>query len=264
LDVLGFQKAIENSYSEGKEAKLLNEITEALNSATEQLKIWSQRTHDVKVRFFTDNVVIGLTCDQATWFDPQLWDICWLVSHYQLAMACKGFFIRGGISMGTLSFGETVVFGDALVKAHSLESTSARNPRVILHPTLKDIVSRSVRSVSETYRNTWQSFLMCDVDGCLFVNYFSALFDQPRHDPQHGQVFYPNEEKIITHRKQVEQLLQQTHATPEIWSKYFWVANYHNSFCERLGFKQFAVNESLLRPYPVNLSVTSERQALAK
>src|ERR1017187_7944548 len=86
----------------------------------------------------------------------------------------------------------------------------------------------------------------------FFVNYLSAIYE-PRLMPTERRVMYPNEEKLLAHRSQVERYLKDTRATPKIWSKYFWVANYHNSFCDQLGMKHCRIDESFLRQLPQHL-----------
>ena len=250
LDILGFTEAIERAYSERKEAKLLAEIYKALDAAAERINSAGERLPMVSVKFFTDNVVVGYSY----WTGgakAELGHLCNLVADFQLAMACMGFFIRGGISIGTLVINGNIVFGDALVKAYRLETIKAVNPRVLLDPKLKETLQQSLTSAKETERNTWKSELMSDVDGYFFVNYLSAQYDQTRVDPRHGRVLYPNETILMTHRQKVEQRLSSNQTEPKIWTKYFWVANYHDSFCDLHGLKHCKVDETLLRPKPV-------------
>lgn len=47
-------------------------------------------------------------------------------------MALQGFFIRGGLSVGTLFVDDNCVYGEALIDAYELESKVAVNPIVIL------------------------------------------------------------------------------------------------------------------------------------
>ena len=248
LDIFGFREVIARAYSENREAKLLAEVADALSASTGRMKSLKAKFPTFDVKLFTDNIVIGYR----HLVNPNLWHLCEVLSDYQLAMACKGFFIRGGVSTGTLAIDEDVVFGDALIKSHHLESVDAKNPRIILDPALKDKIAQSISSASASAMDTWKAHFMCDVDGFWFVNYLSASYE-PRSDPKYRRVFYPSEAKLASHRTQVELQLERTRNEPEKWSKYFWVANYHNSFCEPFGMKQLIIAESLLRPRPITL-----------
>ena len=243
LDVLGFQDEINRAYREKQEEILLGEIEDILKSAADDLEDLHIRNPEVltTLKFFTDNVVVGYH------FMPpiskiQLCCFCELISDFQLSMACKGFFIRGGISIGTLASDERIVFGDCLVKAHELEAQVAGNPRVILDLRLSNQSSSDL---------TFSNFrLMRDVDGYLFVNYLSALL-QIELDPRPGPRI--NEARLKVHKDQVEHRLQEKRHDPKVWNKYLWVANYHDAFCDRFQMKQYKINESLLRAQPVSL-----------
>lgn len=250
LDILGFSKTIEEAYAQQREQQLLADVSEALKKSAAQLKEFVGRSPTMTVKFFTDNVVIGL--QQTAWREMELLNLCWFLADYQLEMACKGFFIRGGISIGTLFSNDSIVFGNSLLKAYKLENTKAVYPRIIIDPTFNESVKEALASKADWFRNTLSFQLKRDVDDYLFVNYLHKTFET-RRDSQHGFAYYPNEDKILTHRKQVERRLQETQPKPEVWSKYFWVANYHNGFCDDIGKAQCKIDESLLRPRPFNL-----------
>jgi|SRR5450759_817777 len=251
LDILGFSEVIERAYSQGKETQLLEEISIALTAATERLKSFCKQSPEFSVKLFTDNIVIGweyFTNDAHV----ELQVLCDVLADYQLKMVSKGYFVRGAISIGTLMMDDNLVFGDALLKAHRLEATQACNPRIIVDPKLEKVAVQSGSSSVSTGENFFKFHLMSDVDGYLFVNYLWAIYEW-RYDAQHGHVLWPNEEKLQNHGKQIVQSLTATRTDPRKWAKYFWVANYHNSYCERLGMKQHMINESLLRTQPVSL-----------
>lgn len=243
LDVLGFQDEIKRAYDEKREVNLLHEVADTLKSAADELADFHKRNPQILTtfRFFTDNLVIGYG-----WWThgakAELDDLCALLADFQLSMACKGLFIRGGISIGTLASDERMVFGDCLVKAHELEAKSARNPRVVLDPCFsKEGGTDFIQSVHH---------LMKDVDGFYFVNYLSALIEIK---PFATRPLYLNEDRLKIHKDQVERLLEEKRHDPNVWSKYFWTANYHDAFCDQVQRKQYIINESLLRAQPVGL-----------
>ncbi len=241
LDVLGFQDEIKRAYDEKREVKLLHEMEETLRAAADRLEDMHARNPQILTtfRFFTDNLVIGYEY-WTSGAKAELDHVCVLLADFQLSMACRGFFIRGGISIGTLASDERMVFGDCLVKAHELEAKSARNPRVILDPCFKiEIIQSPIR-------------LMRDVDGFLFVNYLSALIELKYSPPRPGPCL--NEELLKVHKNQVERLLEEKRHDPNVWTKYFWAANYHDAFCDQVQRSQYKINESLLRAQPVGLT----------
>ena len=246
LDVLGFQDEILRAYDEKRERKLLREVEETLKSAADHLEeIHARNPQILTLKFFTDNIVIGylyVTPSPISGLDH----LCELLADFQLSMACKGLFIRGGISVGTLASDERMVFGNCLIEAHKLEAKWARNPRVILDKCFEKQNGFDV--------NMSVSRLMRDVDDFLFVNYLSALIELKSTAPPPFSRL--NEERLQIHKNQVERLLEEKRHDPHVWSKYFWVANYHDAFCDQVQRKQYKINESLLRAHPVSLGNT--------
>jgi hypothetical protein len=251
LDILGFSAVIEEAYTQGKQAHLLAEMTGVLDRAAERVRSAVERLAMLSVKFFTDNVVIGYSY-LTKGAIPELMHLCELLADYQFEMACAGHFVRGGVSIGTLAVNRDLVFGDSLLKAHRLEDQLAQSPRIILDPVLKDTILQCFSSCNGPWRSTWSIRVMLDVDGYLFVNYLAAAYE-PGPISQ-GRVMYPNENKLHIHRSQLESKLNDSRSKPTVWSKYFWAANYHNTFCEGLGFKRCRIDDALLRPQPLHLS----------
>jgi hypothetical protein len=257
LDILGFKKAIEEAYANKVEQKLLVEIVEALDQSAAELKDVGERFPTMAVKFFTDNVIVG--CRQRLHLGTELGFLCVLLAKFQLEMACKGFFIRGGISIGTLAINDNIVFGNALLEAHRLESTQARNPRVVFDVALKSAVTGAIetkpvnanKDFVDASNNTLNALIKCDVDNHFFVNYLWACFEPGFKlglPPQDWRTLFLNENIIAAHRSQVECKLKEKQSEPDIWAKYFWVANYHNWFCDSVEKSNHKIEESLLRP----------------
>jgi hypothetical protein len=179
-------------------------------------------------------------------------------------MACKGFFIRGGISIGTLAINDNIVFGNALLEAHRLESTEARNPRIVFDVALKRAITGAIetkpvnanKDFVDASNNTLNALIKCDVDNHFFVNYLWACFEpgfKLGFPPQDWRSIFLNENKIIAHRSQVERKLKEKQSEPEVWAKYFWVANYHNWFCDSAEMPSHKIDEILLHPIPAGI-----------
>ena len=262
LDILGFKKAIEEAYANKFEQKLLVEIVEALDQSAAELKDVGERFPTMAVKFFTDNVIVG--CHQRLHLGTELGFLCVLLAKFQLEMACKGFFIRGGVSIGTLEINDNIVFGNALLEAHRLESNQALNPRIVFDEALKKAVVDELeakpanvnKEFADASRNTLNALIKCDVDNHFFVNYLWACFEpgfKMGLPPQTWRTLFLNENKIIAHRAQVERKLTEKQAEPGVWAKYFWVANYHNWFCDSVKKPNHKIEESLLRSKPTEL-----------
>jgi hypothetical protein len=149
----------------------------------------------------------------------------WKVAWFQFDLALDGFFMRGAISLGNIYIDDVAVFGDALTEAHTAESQLARDPRIILTATAVAAVKRHLKYYASSQYAPQTSALLQDSDGQWFVNYLdTVLIAENEHGP-----FY---EEFIKHKQSVEIRLVQYRNNPPIFSKYAWVAGYHNSFCD--------------------------------
>jgi len=127
----------------------------------------------------------------------------------QSDLLAEGFFVRGGLSLGSLHVSDQVLFGPALVEAYDLESEAALHPRVVLS-----------RAAAETQRGTAAgSMLMCDDDGQTFIDYLGAAF----HEPDDGISV------LKDHRDTVIDRLHGSRRHKRRWEKYRWLAEYHNA-----------------------------------
>ncbi|MEK6408620.1 MAG: hypothetical protein AABN34_16960 [Acidobacteriota bacterium] len=256
LDVLGFTTQMSQAYENATDADLLRDLRSALTSARdkafpdlypttteyppayryrEQVEFW-------QVKAFTDNVIIGVPLsrpgdDAEGELGSLIQALCW----YQLEMATRGFFVRGGIAIGDLYIDEDIVFGDALIEAHKIENEVARDPRIVLSPTLEPYIGIHFQYYGDPQESPHSQIWLEDADGQLFVNYLGITYDENPEEPDLAA--------IEAHRGKVMSMLDKHKASPTIWGKYAWVANYHNFICEERGgpFLPYTIKQSLLR-----------------
>lgn len=224
VDILGFKEMASSAREAAAAQSLLDRLRKALRESLDHIRFYEKSANpkgsDIyRVRIFTDNVVIAHPILQDA--EMELGLVFTQLAIFQTLLATHGFFVRGGVSIGEVTIDEDIVFGPGLVKAYEAESMKARDPRIVLSAE----AAEAVRSHLEYYgdkSNAPQTFeYLVDADGQLFINYLQAtlLDDQPRVDI------------VKLHKKQVETQLSQTRNRPSIWSKYAWVASYHNFFC---------------------------------
>lgn len=171
--------------------------------------------HRFALRAFTDNIVMGWPLRNSA--GAALRRALEKVSWFQIDMATHGFFVRGAITVGEVFIDDIAVFGPALLDTYDAEREHAVMPRVIL-------TARAAQAEQE-YRATdpLSQYTLRDADNRLFVNYLEAA--------THNEQLMEN--LITQHRNQVTSKLEEFKADAKIWSKYRWVAEYHNSFCDR-------------------------------
>jgi hypothetical protein len=238
FDILGYIDTARDAYESGNQAEMLTALYAALTGGRNLLeeRAFGEDFKDIEEAFnkafakdryalkaFTDNIVIGWPIrDDA---ESELADAVGKLIDFQFHMAVAGFFVRGAIAIGDAYVDDVVVFGKALLDSHEAESRIARDPRIVL--TQPAIEALKLHLAYYPYpRNTLHvRTVLRDADGQWFLNYLEAvLYAADDGGPAYGA--------LLQHKEVVEAKLVQFKSEPPIWSKYAWVAGYHNYFCE--------------------------------
>lgn len=238
FDILGYIDTAKGAYESGNQAAMLTALYAALTGGRNWLeeRAFREDFKDIDEAFnkafakdryalkaFTDNIVIGWPIrDDA---ESELTDAVGKLIDFQFHMAVAGFFVRGAIAIGDAYVDDVVVFGKALLDAHEAESRIARDPRIVL--TQPAIEALKLHLAYYPYpRNTLHvRTVLRDADGQWFLNYLeSVLYAADDGGSAYGA--------LLQHKEVVEAKLVQFKSEPPIWSKYAWVAGYHNYFCE--------------------------------
>ncbi|MBK8585696.1 MAG: hypothetical protein IPN88_09800 [Bacteroidetes bacterium] len=128
LDILGFSRIVEE-YESDSQSNILNELHDTLEMA---IKVSIEAVTDPKTktdlkeyleyRMFSDCICISLPfIEFGNDFHIQFHSLSAIVKSYQLAMMQKGFFVRGGISVGSFYSDKHMIFSGGLVSAYQLE-----------------------------------------------------------------------------------------------------------------------------------------------
>lgn len=231
MDILGYKALILGSQANGTEAQTLIDLHSALSQSRDKLEgkdlplalrsFGSKKSFALKA--FTDNIVIGWPVHS----DAEVEFGCafMYLAEFQFNMAIRGYFVRGAISVGPAFVDEIAVFGSALTEAHIGESELARDPRIILTDTAVGAIQLHLKYYYPPGHAPQTRDLLRDTDGQWFLNYLEAVMIA-----EHEQgPFY---DEFLMHKVAVENRLTEHSASPTVWAKYAWVANYHNYFCD--------------------------------
>lgn len=164
------------------------------------------------------------------------------ISEYQFEMALKGFFIRGGLSVGQLFVDDNSVYGAALIDAYELESKVAVNPIVVLCESTTKLVDQHLTY----YHGEWAPqvrHVLVNADGRYFINYLYECVIETDDGPE------LDTKSLGIHRNQIEHALNQYAKQPSVFAKLSWLAAYHNHFCDSV---------SLFPGYSDELKVSAE------
>lgn len=226
LDVLGFSERIRASYNDGSADNLLESFHKILARSIAELK---KSTNGSMLYFksFTDNVVLAHPRFSED-MESEFGFILWAINEYQFQMALKGFFIRGGLAVDQLFMDENSVYGAALLEAYRLESKVAVNPVVVLCDNTMKLVDRHIGYYSGEFAPQLRHVLK-GPDGRYFLNYLTECIIEG--DDRE----YLDAKSLRLHKKQIESALKSYAAVPTVFSKFSWLAAYHNYFCDTVS-----------------------------
>ncbi len=222
LDVLGFSQRTSDSYKNGIEDSLLMDFHQIL---TESIMELEDATGESMLYFksFTDNVVLAHPRASSD-MEFEFGFIIEAIQEYQFKMALKGFFIRGGLSVDKLFMDQNSVYGAALLEAYRLESKVAVNPIVVLCDNTMKLVNKHLEYYSRNSAPQLRDVLK-GPDGRYFINYLTECVIEGDESE------FIDMDSLILHKQQIEKALQEYSSIPTVFSKFSWLAAYHNYFC---------------------------------
>ena len=206
IDLIGVREMNMSPYAAGNLIALHNAVS------IMHRDFFGEASH-YRSAFFSDTLVLAAPVDRDTDDTTEVGDLMWQALWLQTNLLAEGFFVRGGLSLGSLHVSDHVLFGPALVEAYDLESRAAVHPRIVLS-----------RAAAETQRGAaGGSMLLRDDDGQTFIDYLGAVVEEP-DDPTAMLRF---------HRDTVVDRLHHSRASKRRWAKYRWLAEYHNAVVRR-------------------------------
>jgi len=239
LDILGLTDQIRES---DEPQVLFENYYSAVGSALEKLQWGTEGDHPMwRHRTFSDNIVLAVPVTSALS----------AIAEFQLSLALAGWFSRGGAAVGKFYIDEHIVYGPAFLDAYKLENETARVPRVLLTQELAQQVKKYLKYYSDPAAAPQNEYILNDGDGQMFLNYLSAGWLDEAPDG--------SRETLASHRDLVVQRLAEYREQPHIYSKYRWVAVYHNFFCEECAdVNSLAVPYTDLEPRPQRLAPSTK------
>lgn len=231
MDILGYSEMIKKSARDETQENSLRSLHRALTTGRKWLEDGDSsdtfksliKKDRYALKAFTDNIVIGWPVrDDA---ESEFGDAFFKLGAFQFQMVLEGYFIRGALSVGNAYVDEVAVFGDALMEAYQGESSLARDPRIILTESAVKTTKQHLTYYGNRRHAPHVREVLRDSDGQWFLNYLECvLWAEDESGP-----FY---EEFARHKSAVETKLTEHKDNPPIWSKYAWVAAYHNYFCD--------------------------------
>ena len=232
IDILGYMDLISSAEKSDTQNEVLKRLHESLSAGRTWLEEAYAGSSELKkltkvdryvLKAFTDNIVIAWPIRQDG--EVEIGNAYSKLSDFQFTMSLEGFFVRGGIAVGNAYVDDITVFGDGVTQAYIGESKIARDPRIVLTESAVAAVKEHLEYYGNPRHAPQTSEFLIDSDGQWFVNYLECvLIAADERGP-----FY---DEFLRHKSAVERKLLEYKNDPPIFSKYAWVANYHNYFCD--------------------------------
>jgi len=211
IDILGFKNFVESSASDVTArvgilqalTKYEQEIDNNYSIITVEREEDTQPSKKFDVRNFSDSVLrfrrLGGEVNIGQAVSHEVSDICFA----QAALLEHGVLLRGGMTIGELSFNSKHVYGPALLKAVDLEKLVATYPRIVADDEIHQYFSDAV--------NCSEPFIETDFDGTPFLNYLVSDIFCPFNDLNNSQIHHVSEsikiriaylDKALIHERQ--------------------------------------------------------------
>ena len=231
VDILGYMDLVQSSTARGQQEATLRTLHAALTKGRKGLedkdlpsamrKLGKKDFYALKA--FTDNIAIGWPINDDA--EVEFGNAFMRLRQFQFQMTIDGFFLRGALSVGDAYVDEIAVFGDALTEAYIGESKIARDPRIILTNSAVAVAKHHLTYYPNPANAPHVSHILKDSDGQWFLNYLDCVLDA---EYEYGPFYH----ELLQHKDVIELNLGKYKSNPPVWSKYAWVASYHNYFCD--------------------------------
>ncbi len=199
IDILGFSNLVSNSDNDPSKASLilstlkeLEDYIQKENSINEITETFNNH-HKSKIKYtqFSDSIVLSADIifnkvgyEEIGFIEipdyNSLLILCRNIAFLQARLINKGVLIRGGLTWGQIYHENNICFGPAFIRAHKLECSLAKNPRIIIDPDLTDlsIIPTPYQSVKDYHimmdMLKKEVFTIDENDNLYYINYFKV------------------------------------------------------------------------------------------
>lgn len=180
LDILGFEEHVKNFLNpkSSQDQEICKNIQSALNESMKYVKYGDNKDKRlVRYKIFSDCTCLSVPEFYHTEIESTI--LCLLmtiIKSYTFHLLNNDILLRGGVSVGFHYQNDDMIFSDALIKAHYLESKEAIYPRTILD---KEIASRLKRLWIDKKEILLdfgiEKVTIIDEKGIAFINPFNYL-----------------------------------------------------------------------------------------
>lgn len=227
LDILGSADAIMHD-----EFSFFSSVYELFGTSKALCEQFGEQLHfsNIKIKAFSDNIIFVQAIPPHCSYVEQcsiIGAMSFFTSMFQFLALSKGILIRGGITVGSLCFNETFVWGKALVEAYRMENIYAIYPRVLVSPDIVKLL------VNENSHPQCSIRMLQDIDGQIFLDFLSCMHQSSRP-------------WLISYVRGNIQRMQSKYADNiKVLQKYAWLETYLHRFQDENNITEEMIKESV-------------------
>lgn len=245
FDLLGVSAMTQGDGAEQELGKFNRLIREALAYPIGAAAARAAMEGSSSVAVFSDSVVQTIPVATNLPAAAPIFQLILEVAQSQTQLTLNEYFARGAVTLDRFHAYDGLLFGPALVEAAQLEQEVAQVPRIVLSA---KVCATLLEAQAEKEGAVFGEVpVMVDEDGIAFVDYLGGAF---QNDPQ---IVMPT--LLRMHKEVVDAKLAQNRTIFRRWSKYRWVAEYHNAIC--LTYREQLNREEDYRSFLVDSIHTS-------
>jgi hypothetical protein len=274
LDILGFSEFV-NCYDNDITSTILQEIQESFALARVHLlenknQYNKEAIEHLEYQTFSDNVCISIPYfDNENDFLSNFNILSIYVRGFQMIMMSKGFFMRGGIAIGSYYADNNIIFSKGLINAYKLESEKAIYPRILVDKVIIEKILNYRESQSDYFGLKqaiifdWENQAFLNPIGLInsSIQQFNSIMSEVEQDSEDqfstllnsltktiGKLTTDLLETVSTGEKEtlnlikgyINQYLIENQNNERIYSKYLWLGELlkwlENEGTEKLKF----------------------------
>lgn len=246
IDILGFKQMVIDSEKIGNEKKI-----QSIDNALEYFKRFKDKTYKytelidveedaqkkgvenfrihelLEINYFSDSIIISVKVEDEKINEIFSTFIVYIATLGNLLIK-NGILIRGGMDIGNLVHQKGKIFGNALIKAYTLESTIAIYPRIILSKNLLQKLNYPLKSKGDRY--PYHQYLERFEDGCIGFTQLSILqVMDSLYDSVYLDHFKGDKTSILNKtKKTILNGLNENFDNPKVFTKYKWLMDSFN------------------------------------
>jgi hypothetical protein len=216
IDILGFRELVARLGKDSGAVETLRKVLEAVHNPKIPGVAPSPWDVDYRTQSISDAVAIS------TRPTPEgLMLLFGALNQLTFNLLKEGYFVRGAIVRGHLYHDDTMIFGEALIRAYDLENTVVKYPRIMVHSRVLSCLSDDVVGIS------CKSNVLASDDGPLYLNTLSrmsydlnASANGPYKDAMAPQRYNAIKDKLD--RRYIDALDNPAHFEKVKWFAEYW------------------------------------------